>query len=60
MLLLVLVVGVARICTGWHWPVDVITSGLISYVLVKIILSINIAKKIDGGDGALIIKLKNL
>ena len=28
--------------------------------LSKVIISINIAKKIDGGDGALIIKLKNL
>lgn len=45
MLLLVIFVGVARICTGWHWPVDVITSGLISYVLVKIILSINLSRK---------------
>lgn len=36
MLLLVVIMGFSRICTGWHWPVDVITSGLIAYVLVKI------------------------
>ena len=45
MLLLIIGVAIARICTGWHWPVDVITSGLISYVLVKITLSIPIKSK---------------
>ncbi len=45
MLLLVVIVGIARICTGWHWPVDVITSGLISYILVKTILSLNFNKR---------------
>ena len=35
MLLLVIITGLSRICTGWHWPLDVLTSGLISYVLVK-------------------------
>lgn len=29
-------VCLARVCTGWHWPLDVIVSGLIGYVLVKI------------------------
>lgn len=36
--LILLFVGVARICTGWHWPLDVITSGLIAYILVQIFL----------------------
>ena len=44
MLLLVLVTGITRICTGWHWPLDVIASGLIGYLLVKICLSINLGK----------------
>ncbi len=35
MLLLVLFTGFARICTGWHWPLDVISSGLVGYLLVK-------------------------
>lgn len=29
-------VGVTRIVTGWHWPLDVIASGLIAYLLVQI------------------------
>ncbi|MCE3268492.1 MAG: hypothetical protein K0R49_744 [Burkholderiales bacterium] len=29
--------GLARICTGWHWPLDVIASGLIGYILVQCI-----------------------
>ena len=44
MLLLVLVTGITRICTGWHWPLDVIASGLIGYLLVKICLSIKLYK----------------
>lgn len=44
MLLLVLFTAFARICTGWHWPLDVLASGLISYVLVKICLSINLSR----------------
>lgn len=42
MLLLVVFIAIARICTGWHWPLDVITSGLFAYVLVKICLRIKI------------------
>lgn len=36
--LLVIVVGLARIATGWHWPLDVLASGIISYILVQICL----------------------
>ncbi|HLX55153.1 MAG TPA: phosphatase PAP2 family protein [Aquella sp.] len=36
--LLLILTGLARICTGWHWPLDVIASGLISYILVQICL----------------------
>lgn len=42
MLLLVIVTGIARICTGWHWPLDVLASGLIGYLLVKIIFSFDV------------------
>lgn len=34
--LLLIFVGVARICTGWHWPLDVIISGMVGYLIVKI------------------------
>ncbi len=44
MLLLVLISGITRICTGWHWPLDVIASGLIGYLLVKICFSIRLGK----------------
>lgn len=44
MLLLIVFIALARICTGWHWPLDVIASGLIGYVLTKIIFSINFKK----------------
>lgn len=43
MLLLVILVGLARICTGWHWPLDVLASGLIGYVLVKIAFYFNLS-----------------
>lgn len=38
LLLLVILTGFARICTGWHWPIDVLASGLIGYILVKLCL----------------------
>lgn len=34
--LLLIFVGVARICTGWHWPLDVIVSGMVGYLIVKV------------------------
>ena len=49
MLLLVVFTGITRICTGWHWPIDVIASGLIGYILVKVCfaftLSLNKVRK---------------
>ena len=47
MLLLVLFTGFARICTGWHWPLDVLASGLIGYLLVKICFMIRFKQKKD-------------
>ncbi|MDD3265960.1 MAG: phosphatase PAP2 family protein [Burkholderiales bacterium] len=44
MLLLIIFIGLARICTGWHWPLDVLASGLIGYILTKIIFAINFEK----------------
>lgn len=40
--LLLVLTGFSRICTGWHWPLDVVASGLISYILVLICLNLNI------------------
>ena len=42
MLALVVATALARICTGWHWPLDVLASGLIGYILVKISFAINL------------------
>lgn len=36
----IFLVALARICTGWHWPLDVLVSGLLAYVLAKVFLSI--------------------
>jgi membrane-associated phospholipid phosphatase len=36
--ILLLLAGLSRISTGWHWPLDVISSGLIAYVLVQLCL----------------------
>lgn len=44
MLLVVVITGFARICTGWHWPLDVIASGLIGYLLVKLCLCVKLRK----------------
>jgi membrane-associated phospholipid phosphatase len=44
MLFLVVLTALARICTGWHWPLDVIASGVIGYILVKIVFSLNLAR----------------
>ena len=34
--LLLVFVGLARICTGWHWPLDVLISGMLGYLIVKV------------------------
>ncbi len=47
MLLLVAFTALARICTGWHWPLDVLASGLIGYLLVKIVFAIPLRRKLD-------------
>ena len=36
--LLLVATALARVCTGWHWPLDVLASGLIGYLLVRICL----------------------
>lgn len=36
--LLVVIIALTRIYTGWHWPIDVLVSGMIAYVLVIICL----------------------
>jgi membrane-associated phospholipid phosphatase len=46
MLLLLILTAFARICTGWHWPLDVIASGLIGYLLVKVCFAINLKRLI--------------
>ncbi|RTL10036.1 MAG: phosphatase PAP2 family protein [Neisseriaceae bacterium] len=50
MLLLLILTAFARICTGWHWPLDVIASGLIGYLLVKVCFAINF-KRLTGKRG---------
>lgn len=45
MLLLVIATALARICTGWHWPLDVLASGLIGYLLVKIVFALPLQRK---------------
>jgi|LauGreDrversion4_2_1035121.scaffolds.fasta_scaffold73140_3 membrane-associated phospholipid phosphatase len=47
MLLLLILTAFARICTGWHWPLDVIASGLIGYLLVKLCFAIDIKRLIS-------------
>jgi len=34
--LFLVAVAVTRVATGWHWPLDVVASGLIAYLLVQI------------------------
>ncbi len=38
--LFLIMVMFARICTGWHWPLDVLASAVIAYILVKICLCV--------------------
>lgn len=32
----------ARVCTGWHWPLDVMSSTLIGYIIVQLLYSIKL------------------
>lgn len=34
--LLIVLVAITRVATGWHWPVDVLTSSIIAYILVQL------------------------
>lgn len=34
-------VCLARICSGWHWPIDVLASIIFAYILVNIVFCIN-------------------
>lgn len=43
--LLLLLTGFARICTGWHWPLDVLASGLIGFIIVKVSLKLFVSKR---------------
>ena len=45
MLLLLIATALTRVISGWHWPVDVIASGLIAYLLVKICFAINFTNR---------------
>lgn len=36
LILLPIIVGLTRLLTGWHWPIDVLSSGIIAYILVWI------------------------
>lgn len=36
LLILLVLTAISRICTGWHWPLDVLFSGLLAYILVKV------------------------
>lgn len=41
-LVLVILAACSRICTGWHWPLDVISGGLLGYLLVKVCLTFDL------------------
>jgi membrane-associated phospholipid phosphatase len=38
----------ARICSGWHWPVDVVASILVAYILNIIIFGVNKRVNLNG------------
>ncbi len=38
-----LLVALARVCTGWHWPLDVMASIFVGYLIVLIEYSINLS-----------------
>lgn len=47
MLVLVVVTAISRVCMGWHWPLDVLSSGLLGYLLVKVCMSIKLNSRIN-------------
>lgn len=51
MLFLLFLTALARICTGWHWPMDVLGSILVAYLLVVICFSFDFNK--------ILVKFKN-
>jgi undecaprenyl-diphosphatase len=44
MLLLLILCALARICSGWHWPLDVLSSGLLGFLLVKLCFRLEIKR----------------
>ena len=34
----------ARICTGWHWPLDVLTSSVLGFFLVKVCFAVRFGR----------------
>jgi membrane-associated phospholipid phosphatase len=45
LVLLLLLTMVARICTGWHWPMDVLASVAIGFVLVQWCFSFSVRRR---------------
>lgn len=45
LLLFIVLTMLARICTGWHFPLDVLAAALIGYLLVQICMNFQIRKK---------------
>lgn len=45
MLLLLVLTMLARICTGWHWPIDVLASAAIGFALVQLAFSFQVTRR---------------
>jgi undecaprenyl-diphosphatase len=45
LVLLILLVGISRICSGWHWPLDIIASMIIASIISIVIFSLDLADK---------------